>query len=178
MRKPTKLGYGKSIGDMKGYLENRDRTCDSTEQVARLEAFRLHTELYPDLDQELMQETFFVYPSVANATPAAISQRSFIIDSGATFHLVSEDDLTSKEKSRVRKSGAPMDMQTANGSVTAKSEVEVFGKDLGVTVTAYTLPEVPPMLSLGKLCRENGFRFHWEPDMLPFLQHVKSGRRS
>ena len=67
-------------------------------------------------------------------------------------------------------------MQTANGYVTAQNEVEVFSKDLGVTVTAYTLPKVPPVLSLGKLCRENGFRFHWEPNELPYLQHVKSGK--
>ena len=67
-------------------------------------------------------------------------------------------------------------MQTANGMVTAHNEVEVYSKDLGVSVIAYTLPKVPPVLSLGKLCREKGFRFCWEPDKLPVLQHVKSGR--
>ena len=170
-----KLGYGKTIDNIKDYLHYRSRNCEVSVQEALLQAFRMHTDLYPGLDQQKLQDTFFKYPIAANATPATNSQRSFIIDSGATFQLVSEDELTAKEKSRVRESGVPMDMQTANRFVTAKSEVEVFSKDLGVTVTAYTLPKVPPVLSLGKLCRENGFRFHWEPVELPFLQHVKSG---
>ena len=48
--------------------------------------------------------------------------------------------------------------------------VDVRVKDLGVPVTCYLLPKVPPILSLGLLCLEHGFSYHWPNAMPPFLK--------
>ncbi len=45
--------------------------------------------------------------------------RRFVVDSGASLHLVGMCDLTAKEKSRVRQSSTSQGLQTAGGIVRA-----------------------------------------------------------
>ena len=43
--------------------------------------------------------------------------------------------------------------------------------DLGIKVKALLLSKSPPVLSLGRLCRQNGFRYIWEPyGAIPILE--------
>ncbi len=78
--------------------------------------------------------------------------RSYIVDSGASHHLISFDALTPQEHKTVRKAKYTIPLQTANDVVHCKYEADVWVEDLQITVVAFVLEtDVPPLLSVGKL---------------------------
>ena len=81
------------------------------------------------------------------------SQRSYIVDSGASLHFVKRKELTPKERSQIRTRKHPVSLQTANGVVEATEEINLFIAILGITITALVLDDTVSVLSLGKLCR-------------------------
>jgi hypothetical protein len=101
-----------------------------------------------------------------------LSLRRFLVDSGASFHLVCFKTLTPREKGGVRKMKKPIPIYTANGVIYISEEVEIHVVELGMTVTAHLLANSPCLLSLGLLCKENEYNYHWDAgdDSLPFLQ--------
>ena len=54
--------------------------------------------------------------------------RRYIVDSGASCHLVSWKDLTPKERLSVRKAKKPQHLNTANGLVHADHVVSLYSK--------------------------------------------------
>jgi hypothetical protein len=54
-------------------------------------------------------------------------------------------------------------LQTANGVITARHEADVYIVELDDNVTVVLMDNAPPVLSLGKLCIENGWAYQWEP---------------
>ena len=96
-------------------------------------------------------------------------QRTFIVDSGASFHMASRRSLSASEKKTI-KSCAPIPINTANGVIYVKQEVRVNVHELGIHVWAYILDADVALLSLGLLCsEESGWRYNWEPGELPTL---------
>merc|ERR1712185_872580 len=68
------------------------------------------------------------------------------------------------------------EMQTANGVVESKYEVDVYSHDLKQKFTALLLPDVCPVVSLGKLTKEGQWLYHWRPDQPPYLKSLEDGR--
>ena len=58
-------------------------------------------------------------------------ERLFIVDSGASYHLVDEDDLAEWERKTITKLQKPITMQSANGEVTAYYQAIVRVEMLG-----------------------------------------------
>ena len=87
--------------------------------------------------------------------------RTFIVDSGASFHLIDPKDLTTAERRTIRKLSNPEFMQGAGGEVCADEAADVYVVELDVTVEALLLQDSPTVLSLGQLCDHDGFNFHW-----------------
>lgn len=79
--------------------------------------------------------------------------RKFLVDSAASFHLISWKDLTKAERRTIRVAETPREMQTANGNVYSRHGVDVYSQHMQQRFTAYLLPQVPPVLSLGRLCK-------------------------
>ena len=52
-------------------------------------------------------------------------RRLYLVDTGASTHLVDENSLTEKEKATKRKMEYPVPMATANGDVTPEWEADV-----------------------------------------------------
>ena len=67
----------------------------------------------------------------------------FIVDSGASHHMISVPLLTPEEQATVQQCMIPIDVLTANGVVTAHEEVTLYIPALDIEVTAYLLPGVP-----------------------------------
>ena len=67
----------------------------------------------------------------------------------------------------------PINLCTANGTILAEDETEIYIHELDITVTAVVLDNTEAVLSLGKLVRENKFRHVWDPDEVPYLQRGK-----
>ena len=73
------------------------------------------------------------------------------------------------------KSCSPTIVITANGEVQTHEEAIVYVKELDFFLTMKVLENTPAVLSLGKLCDENGYSYEWINGQKPHL--IKDGIR-
>ena len=69
--------------------------------------------------------------------------------------------------------GQPTTVVTANGEVLTKEEATVYLKGLDFFETVKLLEDTPAVLSLGKLCEDHGYNYHWTSGQKPPL--IKNG---
>ena len=115
--------------------------------------------------------TFFS-PSENRCLPAStlkLEEREFVVDSGASMHMISKKDLSDAEMDTLAKSCSPTIVITANGEVQTHEEATVYVKELGIFLTMKVLENTPAVLSLGKLCDENGYSYEWINGQKPHL---------
>ena len=101
-------------------------------------------------------------------------EREFVVDSVASMHMVSKRDLNSAELATMRISKNPTVM-TATGEVQTRDEATVYVKELDLFGTVVLIEETTAVLSLGKLCEEHGYTYHWKSGQNPHL--IKNGKR-
>ena len=65
---------------------------------------------------------------------------------------------------------------TANGEVQTKEEATVFVKESDLFGTGMLLEETPEVLSLGKLCEDHGYTYHWVLDVNRYTENPVQGR--
>ena len=70
-------------------------------------------------------------------------------------------DLNDVEMDALTKSCSPTIVITANGEVQTHEEATVYVKELDIFLTMKVLENTPAVLSLGKLCDENGYSYEW-----------------
>ena len=73
------------------------------------------------------------------------------------------------------KSCSPTIVITANGKVQTHEEATVYVKELDIFLTMKVLENTPAVLSLSKLCDENGYSYEWINGQKPHL--IKNGSR-
>ena len=56
---------------------------------------------------------------------------------------------------------SPTIVVTANGEVLTKEKATVYVRELDLFVTVMLLEETLAVLSLGKLCEDHGYNYHW-----------------
>ena len=79
-----------------------------------------------------------------------------MVDSGASVHVVSKKDINSVELDTTRTSRTPTTVMTANGEVRTNKEATVNVKQFDLFVTVMFLEETPTVLSLERLCEDQG----------------------
>ena len=73
-------------------------------------------------------------------TPGCVNRRAeFVVDSGASMHVVSKKDLSSAELETMRTSRSPTTVMTANGEVQSREEATENVKQLDFFVTVMLL---------------------------------------
>ena len=77
------------------------------------------------------------------------------------MHMISKMDLRDAEMDTLTKSCSPTIVITANGEVQTHEEATVYVKELDIFLTMKVLENTPAVLSLGKLCDENGYSYEW-----------------
>ena len=102
-------------------------------------------------------------------------ERGFIVDSGASMHMISKKDLSEAEMDTLTKSCSPTTVIAANGEVQTHEEATVYVKELGILLTMKVLENTPAVLSLGKLCDEHGYSYEWINGQKPHI--IKNGIR-
>ena len=102
-------------------------------------------------------------------------EREFVVDSGASMHMISKKDLSDAEMDKLTKSCSPTIVMTANGEVQTHEEATVYVKELDIFLTMKVLKNTPAVLSLGKLCDENGYSHERINGQKPHL--IKNGIR-
>ena len=155
-----------------------DRSLEETEwqeQGAREAAWKLARSVLKLKEYE--RATFFS-PSESRCLPAStlkLEEREFVVDSGASMHMISKKDLSDAEMDTLTKSCSPTTVITANGEVQTHEEAIVYVKELDIFLTMKVLENTPAVLSLGKLCDENGYSYEWINGQKPHL--IKDGIR-
>ena len=89
------------------------------------------------------------------ASNLKLEEREFVVNSGASLHMISKKDLNSAEMDTLTKSCSLTRVITANGEVQTHEEATVYFKELEKFLTMKVLENTPAVLSLGKLCDEN-----------------------
>ena len=108
--------------------------------------------------KEKNRATFFS-PSENRCLPASNlipEEREFVVDSGASMHMISKKDLSDAEMDTLTKSCSPTIVITANSEVQKNEEATVYVKELDIFLTMKVLEDTPAVLSIGKLCDEHG----------------------
>ena len=91
------------------------------------------------------------------------------MDSGPLMHMNSNKDLHDAEMDTLRKSCRPTIVVTANGEVQTHEEATLYVKELEIFLTMKVLENTPAVLSLGKVCDENGYSYEWVNGQKPHL---------
>ena len=97
------------------------------------------------------------------------STRKYLMDSGASFHVIGKDDLTETEKETNYDLDEPLIMDTASGDAKATNGCTAYVQELGFEVQAVVLEKSPPLLSMGLLVRDHGCSFKWSKESGPRL---------
>ena len=156
-----------------------DRSQEETEwqeQGAREAVWKLAKNVLNLKEHE--RATFFS-PSENRCLPASTlkpEEREFVVDSGASMHMISKKDLNSAEMDALTKLCGPTIVITANGEVQTHEEATVYVKELEKILTMKVLDNTPAVLSLVKLCDENGYSYEWINGQKPHL--IKDGIRA
>ena len=149
-----------------------DRSQEETEwqeQGAREAAWKLAKSVLKL--KEHQRATFFSSPE-NRCLPASTlkpEEREFVVDSGASMYLISKKDLSNAEMDTLTKSCNSTIVITANGEVQTHEEAIVYVKELDIFLTMKVLDNTPVVLSLGKLCDENGCSYEWINGQKPHL---------
>ena len=141
-----------------------DRSQEETEwqeQGAREAARKLAKNVFKLKEHE--RGTFFSSPENRCLFAATLKpgEREFVVDSGASMHIISKKDLSNVEMDTLTKSCSPTIVITANGEVQTHEEAIVYAKELDIFLIVKVLEKTPAVLSLGKLCDENGYSYEW-----------------
>ena len=89
------------------------------------------------------------------------------------MHMISKKDLNDAEMDTLTKSCSPTTV--TNGEVQTHEEATVHVKELDIFLTMKVLENTPAVLSLGRLCDENGYSYEWINGQKPHL--IKNGIR-
>ena len=101
----------------------------------------------------------WVLPAASTIEPG---EREFVVDSGATMHMVSKKNLNRAELETMRMSRNLSTVMTANGEVQTSEEATVYVKQLDLFVKVMLLEETRAVLFPGELCEEHGHTYHWK----------------
>ena len=109
------------------------------------------------------------------ASTLKLEEKEFVVDFGASMHMISKKDLSEAEMDTLTKWCSPTIVITANGEVQTQEEAIVYVKELDMFLTMKVFENMPAVLSLGKLCDENGYSYEWINGQKPHL--IKDGIR-
>ena len=118
------------------------------------------------------------HPSENRCLPASTlkpEEREFVVDSGASMHMISKKDLSKAEMDTLTKSCSPTIVITVNGEVQTHEEATMYVQELDIFLTMKALENTPAVLPLGKLCDENGYSYEWINGQKPHL--IQNGIR-
>ena len=85
------------------------------------------------------------------------------------MHMISNKELSDVAMDILTKSCSPTIVITANGEVQTHEEAIMYVKELDIFLTMKFLENTPAVLSLGKLCVENGYSYEWMNGQKPHL---------
>ena len=112
-------------------------------------------------------------PTHSERTQWIGKRRYFIVDTGASYHIIHESNLTRGERRSIQ-DGPETFITTANGRITVNKCANVYVDELQSQLIAYVVnksrPWCPPLLSLGMLCISGKYKY------LIITEHLPEGQ--
>ena len=146
--------------------EHPRKPHDKKSTPAKQHGIRRYRYIYIYIYKLKAEEKATFYSILKIRSPVPVSknteERMFVVDSGASMHMLSKKDLSSDEMDTLRRSRNPTTVVTANGEVQTNEKAQVYVHDLDLFVTVQLLEETPAVLSLGELCPEHGCSYDWK----------------
>ena len=166
----------RSIAEKNTSQTSSSAQTERQERCARGDAWRLAKNIIT-LNEKDKATLFSPTHEWSLPAPSAMKpeEREFVVDAGASVHMLSRKDLNSAELETVKVSESPTTVVTANGKVQTEEEATVYVRDLDLFVTVMLLEDTPAVLSIGKLCEDHGYNYHWTSGQKPHL--IKNGRK-
>ena len=133
-----------------------DRSQEETqwqEPVAREAAWKLAKNVLKVMEHE---RSTFLSPSENRCLLASIlnfEEREFVVDSGASMHMISKKDLSDADMYPLSKSCSPTIVITANGEVQTHEEGTVYVKELDIFLTLKVLENTSAVFVARKALR-------------------------
>ena len=126
-----------------------DRSLEETkwqELGAREAAWKLAKNVFKLKEHE--KAAFFSSPENRCHLASSLKpeEREFVVDSGASMHMISKKDLSKAEMDTLTKSCSPTIVITANGEVQTHEEAIVYVKELETFLTMKVLDNTPAVL--------------------------------
>ena len=153
-----------------------DRFQEETEwqeRGAREAALKLAKSVLNSKERD--RATFFS-PSENRCLPASNlkpEEREFVVDSGASMHMISKKDLSDAEMDTLTKSCSPTMVITAYGEVQTHEEAIVYVKELDIFLTMKVIETRQQYCRSESFCDENGYSYEWINGQKPHF--IKNG---
>ena len=113
---------------------------------------------------------------VPNAVPSSVAlaasnygfgprenYRSWLLDTGCKYDLTTRSSIPQHQVDSIFTAPMPILLATANDLVHGDKVVSQQIGELGEVAEPYVLDSTPDVLSIGRRCVEDGYRFVWEP---------------
>ena len=107
--------------------------------------------------------------NVTYGVPALGGPKWWVADSGSGNDLISRKFLSEKDEKRIRPTLVPVTLNTANDTVVTSEVVPMRMSLTKEKIQPLVLKSVPPVMSIGRRCLQNGWEFHWYADCDPYF---------
>ena len=143
-----------SVASITKFEDRSQEEIEWQEQGAREAAWKLAKNVFKLKEHE--KAAFFSSPEnrCLHVSTLKPEEREFVVDSGASMHMISKNDLSDVEMDTLTKSCSPTIVITANGEVQTHEEATVYVKEFDIFLTMKVFDNMPAVLSLGKYCAE------------------------
>ena len=84
-------------------------------------------------------------------------------------HIVGRSNVHKKRRSMIRTDGQPLKLSTASGQIDSTSCVNIGSSSFKLPIEACVLDSSPNVLSVGKLCNDDGWSLKWNARETPTL---------
>ena len=92
----------------------------------------------------------------------------WMIDSGCGYDIISQQEAQQYLPDAAIR-GSPITFKTANGNISTRSQIAVQVDEFQQRAEPFVLPDSPPLLSLGRRCKRDGFTFVWQAYQKPYF---------
>ena len=100
-----------------------------------------------------------------------------MIDTGASCHILSPDDIDKENRKKIKSLDSPFHLTTANGRIEVDKCIRARNGKAGRSYEAIVLEDSPPVISVGQWCMKDGWSFKWPAYGTPYLVNPKGKKK-
>ena len=160
--------------DRKRRLRSRADARYAAEKAEELQddVYFLWLDLESEKDEATSSDSAVGVTDRGQKEPLKLGSMRFIIDTGCGHNLIAEKFIKGAgAMGKLQRLDAPLTLNTAGGPSKALGTVGVACDKLekGKSLTFKVMKKTPSVISVGELCMDRGYSFHWPVGSRPYL---------